>query len=776
MTVTQTSYTIADNYPPLTNTLVSSYNNKTQSKKTNIFAYLNSDLPYLPLSGCVFEHILLTPLLTHKDKLFYLIADSLSLINAKNTTKQRSIALSSATWAEKLNCSKNEIFSIQKNLEKNGYFVIIRDKNKYGKNKRNVIIPTIPDLVFNQLSKEPELYKNTNSNLLSSAFLSALSSLSPDSPYYVNSMASKRSYLDSTKLFIKLNYQLLSFIVSSDLLSDFAKLVWLNFYSICYKSSIKNFDLIKSHYTFTISYFELQNIFGCSKTTLSKTLNQLKESGFLTKNRFYVKNNNENDNLHDKSLWTITLSIPTQYQQQLLELKPRTNEILTDNISCTDPYVSKIGHILNKDFIINNYRDSDNIDRGKNFFENLDDLKNLSELSVSSKNSPEEEKKETVIVKPKEDSNNSLQDKSIIQFDTKESREENNISARPKLSSDKDSVTTEKTLKSFYPLTTKQVDKLNSLSRRRFTGGEYSVNFANQLLLKLHVRDPKKIFPSKNHMMSYMSKAFLYELHQAPMVNHESFRFTANVSNTESVAERQKEKYLSEVEYSLDTSHLSRLRRKIASIFESKLAYRLLTEVEYKLEYQEVEESQNQQYLSIHQEVQQQDWKEEQESQEFKEFKKLLSDTSIKEYTCTIQLPEDLVLIYHQEEILENAIKSVYGNDIDISYEKIATKSGSISKKYQINSLSEINLEDIDANSVWYKIRKKIKTQMQDGEFVEKTWLSKLTAEENKTTNTLTLYASSNFIRDYVNNRYGSIARQIAKELGYQFVELVTKV
>ena len=28
---------------------------------------------------------------------------------------------------------------------------------------------------------------------------------------------------------------------------------------------------------------------------------------------------------------------------------------------------------------------------------------------------------------------------------------------------------------------------------------------------------------------------------------------------------------------------------------------------------------------------------------------------------------------------------------------------------------------------------------------------------------------------DYVNNKYGYIARQIAKELGYQVVELVTK-
>ncbi len=94
---------------------------------------------YIPYSGCVFEHILNASSLTHNEKLFYLIADSLSLITGKNNTKQRSVALSSIKWAKKLNCSKTEIFSTQKSLEEKGYFVIIRDTNKFGKNQRNII-------------------------------------------------------------------------------------------------------------------------------------------------------------------------------------------------------------------------------------------------------------------------------------------------------------------------------------------------------------------------------------------------------------------------------------------------------------------------------------------------------------------------------------------------------------------------------------------------------------------------------------------------------------
>ena len=43
--------------------------------------------------------------------------------------------------------------------------------------------------------------------------------------------------------------------------------------------------------------------------------------------------------------------------------------------------------------------------------------------------------------------------------------------------------------------------------------------------------------------MSYMAKAFLNEKHQAPMVNHETFRFAKN--DEKSKERRQREKYLS---------------------------------------------------------------------------------------------------------------------------------------------------------------------------------------------------------------------------------------
>ena len=120
-----------------------------------LFNTITEKQTYIPYSGCVLEYILHSLDLTNNEKLFYLIADSLSLINGKNTTKRRSVALPATKWAEKINCSKNEIFTMQKSLEAKGYFIVVRDKNEFGKNQRNIITPSLPDTVFHYLSKSP---------------------------------------------------------------------------------------------------------------------------------------------------------------------------------------------------------------------------------------------------------------------------------------------------------------------------------------------------------------------------------------------------------------------------------------------------------------------------------------------------------------------------------------------------------------------------------------------------------------------------------------------
>jgi hypothetical protein len=334
-----------------------------------------------------------------------------------------------------------------------------------------------------------------------------------------------------------------------------------------------------------------------------------------------------------------------------------------------------------------------------------------------------------------------------------------------------------------------------------------------------------------------MSKAFRYEKHQAPMVNHETFRFTANVSDPESVEMRQKEKYLSEVEYSIDTSYSSQLRKKIAGIFETKLAYQILTEG--KFDYHATDDQQITQELEITNDAcHELELSEENSITQFDNvadhstcfvdsslsldlkpdvdyidynnqlsinftendqiksglvitenddindqiITRELSELSLKSSlparqftritlanTCTVKLPKDLMLTNYQQKNLEKAIFAVYGY-VKIVYQQLPATY----KKLGLSRLSdEIFLTELDSNSVWYKIRKKLIDNFD--EHIDKAWFSKLRAEENATTQKLTLIAPTNFLRDWINAKYSSFIKDIAKKLDYQFVELLTK-
>ena len=86
-------------------------------------SYLTETKSYTPITGCVLEHILTTTNLTNHEKLYYLTADSLSLIG-KNNGGSRSCALPSEDWAERLGCSRSLVFTMQKSLARKGYFII----------------------------------------------------------------------------------------------------------------------------------------------------------------------------------------------------------------------------------------------------------------------------------------------------------------------------------------------------------------------------------------------------------------------------------------------------------------------------------------------------------------------------------------------------------------------------------------------------------------------------------------------------------------------------
>ena len=326
------------------NRLSFNFNDHTNLNLTRISS-LTETKSYTPITGCVLEHILTTTDLTNHEKLYYLLADSLALIS-KNKTKHRSASLPSEDWAIRLGCSRSLIFTMQKSLKKKGYFIINKDWDEIGRNKRNLVIPTLPASVFNHLNEK---------------FPDRVEEHAPYNPL----TECKRAYLDRSKLFIKLNYQLLLTITASLYLNPQQKMIWLGFYTRCYKnymlqgqedSNIGKYNYNNySGFSFISSYQELASVYSCNTKHLSKSIRALEELGFIKTQNFYIRkkysdnddscsdtygvDNNyyENQERQDQSLWKITLSLPNDCILELEKVKDRSNLKLDDiKVTATD--------------------------------------------------------------------------------------------------------------------------------------------------------------------------------------------------------------------------------------------------------------------------------------------------------------------------------------------------------------------------------------------------------------------------------------------------------
>jgi hypothetical protein len=309
------------NSQPITasNSLSCNLNDYTTLNLTT-FHSLTETKSYTPITGCVLEHVLTTTKLTSCEKLYYLLADSLSIIS-KNKGYGRYCALPSEDWAEYLGCSRSLVFTMQRSLVKKGYFIINKDFDEIGRNNRNLISPTLPTSVFNHLNEK---------------FLDRAGDHTP----YNRFVECKRSYLDRTKLFIKLNYDLLKIISSNEYTNSRQKVMWLGFYTSCYKNYMlqgrKYFNLGKysynddSSFSFITSYKELADLYSCNTKHISKYIRALEKLGFIKTQNIYIRKRYGDGDCRaqerqDKSLWKITLSLPDECIAELEKVKDRSN-------------------------------------------------------------------------------------------------------------------------------------------------------------------------------------------------------------------------------------------------------------------------------------------------------------------------------------------------------------------------------------------------------------------------------------------------------------------
>jgi len=781
--------------------LINNYYPSNNTTRNNLphFPYFNqiaNNKSYIPMSGFVLSHILLHPDLSHLEKLFYISADSLSLINA-NTGKQRSVALPSYKWAAQLGCSRSQVFKLQQSLSEKGYFIIIKDKNKSGQNKRNLIIPTLPCKAFDILAKTPNR--------------------AGDHLPYNPLQESTRAYLDRTKLFVRLNYHLLKTVTSNEHLTSFHKVLWLDLFVQSYKcNSVKN-RIDKdtridsdSKFSLKVSYPELVDRYSCDKRYLSKAMSILEEIGFISRRRFHIQGEDLAQDRKDKSLWQITLSIPSEHEDVLLKLNDRSNlklspetvdtiisgrnvqslkvndtkqgynedlsqiqhqyalshcslsdhslaplEVTLDIrrnetiesktlVASYDPDVAEFRPLLNKTFKTNkNIKNKDNLDSGSVFFKKSVSFKNYFKESEKTENFNESGNKELSkklkpVIKPVNIANltnkevmgameqltylrNSANKEKITDLKAEQlkiEQKQNIITIVPASSSS--SFYTNKRLKDLYPLDETLVRELNHKS-----GREFSVNFVNELLLKLDSKYPLMSFGNNKQILAYLTKAFQYEKHQSSMVNHESFRF-ARIEPIEQKKEKM-EKYLVAIEEDYNTSAASQLKRKIVALFETEVAYSLLTESKFTRPFPQV---------------------------------------------FYVDLAHNLILTETQQERLTNEIQLIYGKDIGVMYNEMKyIIPGNNTAKIE-RQQDEIYLEELDPATAWYQVRSALKNQFGNG--LDKAWFSKLRAEEDTTQRKITLKAPTRFFKDWITQKYGAAIENSCKIINYQLDALVT--
>jgi hypothetical protein len=422
---------------------------------------------------------------------------------------------------------------------------------------------------------------------------------------------------------------------------------------------------------------------------------------------------------------------------------------------CTkyDPACTDSSQLYNKDFVLKNsiIENIDYIDENHLNLENLS-LNNHLEYIQSIKTVRKEFLENEQSSFPSESYNNSFE--SSIKVKPSCSNTTSESVARTIVD-----ISEYKELRHFYPLSEKDVDMLNFRA-----GREFSNNFMNQLLLKLYIKYPEKRFKNKFTFLSYMAKILANEKHQGPLVNHTSFRFSCNIGEIEKNLLGY-EKYLNQIENSFDTSKEMQVRKKIAGRFSTEIAYKILTEVEFKTNH----------------------------------------DNSF----ITALVPSRLNLSERQIATLREQLEAVYGINgydvqevaqeeqiADVKSERVGGAKGVrekgkskivstaiLEKQYSKIKESDIisNSEDIGSldigkqfdttgkNTVWGQIRKVLREEL--GEAIDEVWFSKAVAVECKETKTLTLTMPTRFMADWVRNNYSHVIRRLSEGCGIKMVE-----
>ena len=280
-------------------------------------------------------------------------------------------------------------------------------------------------------------------------------------------------------------------------------------------------------------------------------------------------------------------------------------------------------------------------------------------------------------------------------------------------------------LEDFYPLTKEDCSALQSHS-----GREFSLNAMNEILKDISKKLSNRFFYSKKGFLAYMSKIFQYEMRDAVVVSNENFKIRANQDTSEQTFQDQ-EKYLTELEYSLQVGPEWHLKKKLASVLERSKAYNLLTS------YKQLE----------------------------------IEEGGI----CKLILNKHVELSENDKKIILSQLRATHERiGDDGSYIPIETIAFVMLEK-----LENVVLKTTEAKNsklpkgIWGKIRSVlIEYNGASGEAIDNHWISKLDADIDDERKRIKLSAPSDFIKDWVQNNYQQTIDLLARKSGFELENL----
>ena len=461
-----------------------------------------------------------------------------------------------------------------------------------------------------------------------------------------------------------------------------------------------------------VSYDYFEDKFGFRKDRVRRSFVRLEEQGILKRT---VKNIELTQGVRVNRIF-ITLDIEffnSCFSDSALDIRvgrdlPANNLHVNSSVvsACTSDSIQSLHqcnhHISNKNIIKKDrsmiYTSSE-AQSGSNFLEN-----NLVLEEKADNNHNNFLKISTNAV----DKNNNALALQILSDANVNSNPDNQVSSQGK---NPNIFTKPKTLEDFYPLNKEDCKELQSLS-----GRDFSLNAMNEILRDMSKRLTDRVFNSRKGFLSYMSKAFRYEMRDVVKTSNESFKIKANLSQQESRVE-EVENYLTEIEYSTQVSPEWHLKKKLACVLESTKAYNLLKA-----------------YRSITI-----------ESGVAKIYLQKSVDLS------PLELDQVLSQVKATHERFENGIYNPI-QKIELIMPKITSK----------DSIAQSTKEL--PNTLWGKIRKQLITLY--GEAIDISWFSKIEATENEQTKEINLKVSSEFIKDWIERNYEQAIEQTAGAMG----------